>query len=178
MPVANIVRLLINGRMMGTSWRKSFPKTVNIYMKGSVMIGTKNSNSIFRFSVAVIMLLTTLGLISIRAQTYDIVASYSETFYNFYGFSPYQYYFSDSDARRLTINFYGKNCLIIENNSQVFGMNNERNKDMFPFCDTIYFHVIDFPIKEWSVHHKQIIVDSVLRQGILLSLNQFRHIEI
>ena len=49
---------------------------------------------------------------------------------------------------------------------------------MFPFCDTIYFHVIDFPKKEWSVHHKQIIVDSVLRQGILLSLNQFRHIEI
>ena len=92
------------------------------------MIGIKNSNSLFRFSVVVILLLSTIivdnyknkdmfsvvvilllstiGLIRMRAQSYDIVASYSETFYTFYGFSPYQYYFSDSKARRLTINFY------------------------------------------------------------------------
>lgn len=130
-------------------------------MEGLVMFGIKNSNSLFRFSVVIILLLSTIGLIRMRAQSYDIVASYSETFYTFYGFSPYQYYFSDSKARRLTINFYGKNCLVIKNNSQVFCKNIEQNRDLFTFCDTIYFHAIDPQTEERSIRHRQIIVDRI-----------------
>ena len=51
------------------------------------MIGIKNNNGFFRISVAVIMLLSTLGLIRLSAQSHDTVDSYSETFYAFYGFS-------------------------------------------------------------------------------------------
>ena len=59
--------------------------------------------------------------------------------------------------------FYGKNRLVIENNSYVLGIKIVRDKDrgLFPFRDTIYFHVIDPPQKELSVRHRQIIVDSV-----------------
>lgn len=70
------------------------------------MIGIKNNNGFFRISVAVIMLLSTLGLIRLSAQSHDTVDSYSETFYAFYGFFPYEFYFSDNRARRLTVNFY------------------------------------------------------------------------
>lgn len=127
------------------------------------MIGIKNNNGFFRISVAVIMLLSTLGLIRLSAQSHDTVDSYSETFYAFYGFFPYEFYFSDNRARRLTVNFYGKNRLVIENNSYVLGIKIVRDKDrgLFPFRDTIYFHVIDPPQKELSVRHRQIIVDSV-----------------
>lgn len=78
-------------------------------------------------------------------------------------FFPYEFYFSDNRARRLTVNFYGKNRLVIENNSYVLGIKIVRDKDrgLFPFRDTIYFHVIDPPQKELSVRHRQIIVDSV-----------------
>lgn len=50
------------------------------------MIGIKNNNGFFRFLVAVIMLLSILGL-RMRATAHDTVDSYSETFYAFYGFS-------------------------------------------------------------------------------------------
>lgn len=131
-------------------------------MEGLVMIGIKNNNSFFRISVTVIMLISILG-IRMRATPHDTVNSYSETFYAFYGFFPYEFYFSDSKARRLTVNFYGKNRLVIENNSYVLGIKIVRDKDrgLFPFRDTIYFHVIDPPQKELSVRHRLIIVDSV-----------------
>ena len=41
------------------------------------MIGIKNNNGFFRISVAVIMLLSTLGLIRLSAQSHDTVDSYS-----------------------------------------------------------------------------------------------------
>lgn len=127
------------------------------------MIGIKNNNGFFRISVAVIMLLSILGLRMRATPPHDTVDSYSETFYAFYGFFPYEFYFSDNRARRLTVNFYGKNRLVIENNSYVLGIKIVRDKDrgLFPFRDTIYFHVIDPPQKELSVRHRQIIVDSV-----------------
>ncbi len=138
-------------------------KKIIFNMEGLTMIGIKNNNGFFRISVAVIMLLSTLGLIRLSAQSHDTVDSYSETFYAFYGFFPYEFYFSDNRARRLTVNFYGKNRLVIENNSYVLGIKIVRDKDrgLFPFRDTIYFHVIDPPQKELSVRHRQIIVDSV-----------------
>lgn len=133
-------------------------------MEDLAMIGIKNNNDFFRISVAAIMLLSILGFrFRIMATPHDIVDSYSETFYAFYGFFPYEFYFSDNRARRLTVNFYGKNRLVIENNSYVLGIKIVRDKDrgLFPFRDTIYFHVIDPPQKELSVRHRQIIVDSV-----------------
>ena len=138
-------------------------KKIIFNMEGLTMIGIKNNNGFFRISVAVIMLLSTLGLIRLSAQSHDTVDSYSETFYAFYGFFPYEFYFGDNRARRLTVNFYGKNRLVIENNSYVLGIKIVRDKDrgLFPFRDTIYFHVIDPPQKELSVRHRQIIVDSV-----------------
>lgn len=54
-------------------------------MEGLTMIGIKNNNGFFRISVAVIMLLSILGL-RMRATPHDTVDSYSETFYAFYGF--------------------------------------------------------------------------------------------
>lgn len=83
-------------------------KKIIFNMEGLTMIGIKNNNGFFRISVAVIMLLSTLGLIRLSAQSHDTVDSYSETFYAFYGFFPYEFYFSDNRARRLTVNFYGK----------------------------------------------------------------------
>lgn len=137
-------------------------KKIIFNIEGLTMIGIKNNNGFFRISVAVIMLLSILGL-RMRATPHDTVDSYSETFYAFYGFFPYEFYFSDNRARRLTVNFYGKNRLVIENNSYVLGIKIVRDKDrgLFPFRDTIYFHVIDPPQKELSVRHRQIIVDSV-----------------
>ena len=94
------------------------------------MIGIKNNNDFFRISVAAIMLLSILGFrFRIMATPHDIVDSYSETFYAFYGFFPYEFYFSDNRARRLTVNFYGKNRLVIENNSYVLGIKIVRDKD-------------------------------------------------
>lgn len=89
-------------------------------MEDLAMIGIKNNNNFSRISVAAIMLLSILGFrFRIMATPHDIVDSYSETFYAFYGFFPYEFYFSDNRARRLTVNFYGKNRLVIENNSYV-----------------------------------------------------------
>lgn len=82
-------------------------KKIIFNMEGLTMIGIKNNNGFFRISVAVIMLLSILGL-RMRAAPHDTVDSYSETFYAFYGFFPYEFYFSDNRARRLTVNFYGK----------------------------------------------------------------------
>lgn len=54
-------------------------KKIIFNMEGLTMIGIKNNNGFFRFLVAVIMLLSILGL-RMRATAHDTVDSYSETF--------------------------------------------------------------------------------------------------
>lgn len=120
------------------------------------MIGIKNSKCFYRFVAAISMVSNILFCTNIKCQASgDIVDSYSETFFQFYGFFPYEYCFRDSPKRNLTINFLGKDQLIIKNNvSKAF-----RNAQL-SFCDTVYFHVISPSFKDIE-SHRQIIVDSV-----------------
>ncbi len=77
-------------------------------MKTFVMIGVKNRRCLCKLVVVVMLIANTIFLFNIKIQANDIVASCSETFFHFYGFFPYEFCFSDSPSRNLTINFSEK----------------------------------------------------------------------
>lgn len=106
--------------------------------------------------VIVILIANAMLLFNVKSQANDIVTSYSETFFHFYGFFPYEFRFSDSPSRNLTINFFGKNCLMIKNDVKRTSISPQLS-----FCDTVYFHVICTPFNDKEMPHRQIIVDSV-----------------
>lgn len=115
-------------------------------------------NKIISFIILVVMtVLQANAGGTVCAQGWDLVSAYSHNFYRFFGFYPYKYFFGDSRGRSLSINFLGRNSLVLENVPTGY--------DNLCFTDTIYFHA-DSSICSNGIaaNRNQLLVDSIASQ--------------